>query len=133
MLSRFISKLGHRALPFFKIQRSGNPIEWTPEAEAAFNDLKMYLSSPPVLVVPEPGEPLPLYIAAIDDVASMVLVVECQEHPPCGEPPARGPLEHDDEVDGGSGDQPPAPRMVQRPVYFVSEVLRDAPQRYPEV
>jgi hypothetical protein len=62
-----------------------------------------------------------------------VLVVERQEHPPCGKPPARGPLEHDDEADDGSGDQPPAPRMVQRPVYFVSEVLRDAPQRYPEV
>ena len=52
-LSRFISKLGHRALPFFKILRWANLIEWTEEAEAAFNDLKKYMTSPSVLVAPE--------------------------------------------------------------------------------
>jgi len=56
-LSRFISKLGHRDLPFFKILRWANPIEWTEEAKAAFNDLKKYLTSPSVLVAPEQGSP----------------------------------------------------------------------------
>jgi len=69
-LSRFISKLGHRALPFFKILRWANPIEWTEEGEAAFNDLKKYLTSPSVLVALEQGEPLLLYITVADDVVS---------------------------------------------------------------
>ena len=49
-MSRFISKSAERALPFFKILKKAGPIEWTPEAEAALQDLKRYLSSTPVLV-----------------------------------------------------------------------------------
>jgi len=111
-LSRFISRLGHRALPFFKILRSGNPIEWTPEADAVFNDPKENFSSPPVLVASEPGEPLLLYIATTDDVTSLVLVVERLEHPPCSKPSAQGPPEQGVEISDGSGGQPPAPRKV---------------------
>ena len=132
-LSRFISRLGHRALPFFKILRSGNPIEWTPEADAVFNDPKENFSSPPVLIASEPGEPLLLYIATTDDVTSLVLVVERLEHPPCGKPSAQRPPKQGVEIGDGSGGQPLAPRKVQRHVYFVSEVLRDAPLRYQEV
>ena len=50
------------------------PIEWTPEAEAALQDLKKYLSSTPVLVVPKPQEPLLLYLAAMNQVVSAALV-----------------------------------------------------------
>ena len=63
-LSRFISKSAERALPFFKILKKAGPMKWTPEAEAALQDLKRYLSSPPVLVMPKPQEPLLLYLAA---------------------------------------------------------------------
>jgi dsDNA-binding SOS-regulon protein len=41
-----------------------------------FQELKRYLTSPPVLVVPERGEPLLLYIAATSEAMSMVLVTE---------------------------------------------------------
>ena len=51
-LGRFISKLGERALPFFKLMKEKCPFEWTPEADRAFQDLKRYLTSPPVLVAP---------------------------------------------------------------------------------
>ena len=44
-LSRFISKLGERALPFFKLMKKKGPFEWTPEADQAFQDLKRYLTS----------------------------------------------------------------------------------------
>ena len=57
-MSRFISKSAERALPFFKILKKAGPMEWTPEAEAALQDLKRYLSSTPVLVAPRPQEPL---------------------------------------------------------------------------
>jgi hypothetical protein len=132
-LSRFISKLGHRDLPFFKILRWANPIEWTEEAKAAFNDLKKYLTSPSVLVAPEQGEPLLLYITAADDVVSMVLVAERLELPPEGGSSDRGPLGDNLQAGESFGDQVPIPRGVQWPMYFVSKVLRVAPSRYPKV
>jgi hypothetical protein len=39
-LSRFISRLAERALPFFKILRKSGPFAWTEEAEQAFQELK---------------------------------------------------------------------------------------------
>jgi hypothetical protein len=53
-LGHFISKLGERALPFFKLMKRKGPFEWTSEADAAFKDLKKYLTIPPVMVAPRP-------------------------------------------------------------------------------
>ena len=53
-LGCFISKLGEHALPFFKVMKKKGPFEWTQEAEEAFQDLKKYLTSPPVMVAPRP-------------------------------------------------------------------------------
>jgi hypothetical protein len=78
-LSRFISRLAKRALPFFKLLRKSGPFSWTEEAERAFQELKQHLVSLPILVAPEPGEPLYLYIAAAAKVVSMVLVVKRTE------------------------------------------------------
>ena len=78
-LSRFISKLAERALPFFKFLCTSRPFVWTPEVERAFQELKRYLTSTPVLVVPEPSEPLLLYISTTEEVVSMVLIVERAE------------------------------------------------------
>ena len=69
-LGCFISKLGERALPFFKLMKKKGPFEWTPEADRAFEDLKKYLTSPPVMVAPRPLEPLVLYLAATPYSAS---------------------------------------------------------------
>ena len=60
-LSRFISRLAERALPFFKLLRRSGPFSWTEEAEQALQELKQHLTSLPVLVAPEPGEMLFLY------------------------------------------------------------------------
>ena len=73
-LGRFISRLSERALPFFNIMKRTGPFKWTPEADATFEDLKRYLASPPVLVAPQPSEPLLLYLAATPLTASAVLV-----------------------------------------------------------
>ena len=50
--------------------------EWTPEADAAFVDLKALLSTQPVLAALISKEPLLLYIAATGQVVSTVLTVE---------------------------------------------------------
>lgn len=49
-LGRFISKLGERALRFFKLMKRKGLYEWTPEADAAFEGLKRYLTSSTVMV-----------------------------------------------------------------------------------
>src|ERR1041384_873179 len=74
-LSRFISRLGERTLPFYKLLRKGEKFEWTEEANNAFVDLKKTLSTPPILAVPKEREKLYLYIAARDSVVSTVLEI----------------------------------------------------------
>ena len=71
-LGCFISKSGEKTLPFFKLMKKSGPFKWTPEADAAFTDLKRYLASPPILVAPPPREPLLLYLAATTQTASAV-------------------------------------------------------------
>ena len=79
-LGRFISKLGERALPFFKLMKKKGPFEWTQEADQAFQDFKKYLTSPPVMVAPCPLEPLVLYLAATPYSASATLVAVREKH-----------------------------------------------------
>jgi hypothetical protein len=117
-LSRFISRLAERALPFFKLLRKSGPFSWTEEAEQAFQELKQHLVSLPILVASKPGEPLYLYIVAAAEAVSMVLVVESttqEDQEPEGSGPATGV------------------RTVQKPVYYVSEVLHEAKTRYLEM
>jgi hypothetical protein len=75
-MSRFISRFAKRALPFFKSLKKACPVKWTTEEEAALQDLKTYLSSAPTLVAPKPQEPLLLYLAATNQVASAALVAQ---------------------------------------------------------
>jgi len=104
-LSRFISRMGEKALHFYQLLRKAKKFEWTNEAQEAFEDLKRLLSTSPVLVTPREREPLLLYISATNQVVSTVLVVERAE---------------ENKVHG-----------VQRPVYYLSEVLTPTKQRYP--
>jgi hypothetical protein len=66
--------------------------------------LKTFLKTPPVMVPPAPKETLLLYISASTQVVSAVLVAERPKE----------------------GHQYP----IQRPVYYVSEVLSDNKVRY---
>jgi hypothetical protein len=85
-VSRFISRLAERALPFFKLMRGSGPFTWTEEVEQDFQEMKQYLTSLPILVAPDPGETLFLYLAATTEVISMVLVAERSEQLPQGTP-----------------------------------------------
>ena len=104
-LSRFITKLGEKALLFYKLLKKTKVFEWTQEAKDAFQALKRTLSMLPVLVAPQEKERLYLYIAATHQVVSTVIVVERLE----------------EESQYG----------VHRPVYYLSEVLTPSKQRYP--
>jgi hypothetical protein len=78
-LNRFISKLGERGLPFFKLLKHQEKFVWTPEADQALEQLKDFMSKPPVLTAPRKKEQLLLYLAATAHVVSTAIVVERQE------------------------------------------------------
>jgi hypothetical protein len=78
-LNRFISKLGERGLPFFKLLKNQEKFVWTPEADQALAQLKDFLSKPPVLTAPRKKGQLLLYLAATTHVVSTTIVVERQE------------------------------------------------------
>ena len=59
-LNRFVSKATDKCLPFFCVLRKS--FKWTDECQKTFEDLKKYLSSPPLLSLSRPGEELYLYI-----------------------------------------------------------------------
>ena len=73
-LSRFISKLTDRCLPFFKALRTKVDFSWTVECQSALEGLKTYLQRPPMLSKPTNGEELFLYIAVSEASVSSVLV-----------------------------------------------------------
>ena len=78
-LSRFISHLGEKALPLYQLMKKSDKFEWTPEADAAFAELKALLSTQSVRAALISKEPLLLYIAAIGQVVSTVLTVKREE------------------------------------------------------
>ena len=71
-LNRFVSKAIDKCLPFFRVLKKS--FEWTDECQKAFEDLKKYLSSPPLLSPSVPGEELYLYIAVSQATVSTALV-----------------------------------------------------------
>ncbi|XP_074266525.1 uncharacterized protein LOC141589801 [Silene latifolia] len=75
-LSRFISRYSDKCRLFYDILRKSQKFEWTADHEQAFRELKHYLSNPPLLSKPEPGEPLFLYLVVTEVAVSAVLVRE---------------------------------------------------------
>jgi len=96
-----------KALLLYRLLKKAERFSRTPEAEEALDNLKKTLTTTPILVPPQPVEPLLLYVAATTQVVSAAVVVERPEE----------------------GHALP----VQRPVYFISEVLSKTKVRYPQI
>ena len=63
-----------KCLPFFRTLKKS--FEWTAECQQAIEELKAYLSSPPLLSPSQPGEELFLYLAISPTVVSTALIRE---------------------------------------------------------
>jgi hypothetical protein len=106
-LSRFNSHLGERGLPLYRLLRKTECFTWTSEAKEALGNLKVLLTSAPILVPPAAEEALLVYVPATTQVVSAAIVVERREE----------------------GHALP----VQRPVHFISEVLFETKICYPQI
>ena len=73
-LNRFVSKATNKYLPFFKTLKK--VFAWTEECETAFQELKHYLSNPPLLSLSKEGEDLFLYLAVSVTAVSAALIKE---------------------------------------------------------
>jgi hypothetical protein len=104
-LSRFISRLGEKGLPLYRLLKKHERFSWTVEAQEALNKLKASLTHAPILTPPQDNEPLYLYVAVTTQVDSAVIVLERT----------------------GEGHALP----VQRPVYYISKVLSETKACYP--
>ena len=94
-----------KAIPLYQMMKKTDDFVWSDAANTAFEDLKRQLAEPPVLAAPMDKESSLLYVAANSRAVSVAIVVERKE----------------------SGKEHP----VQRPVYYISEVLIESKQRYP--
>jgi ribonuclease HI len=94
-------------LPLYRLLKKHERFSWSVEAQEALDKLKASLAHTPILKPPQDNEPLYLYIAATTQVVSAVIVVERTEE----------------------GHALP----IQRPVYYISEVLSETKARYPQV
>ena len=73
-LNRFIPKATEKCLPFFKTLKQA--FAWTDECEVAFQELKCYLSNPPLLSPSQERENLYLYLAVSAMAVSAALIRE---------------------------------------------------------
>ena len=73
-INRFVSKATDKCLPFFKILKKA--FEWTDQCQKAFQDLKVYLTTAPLLSPSIPGEELYLYLAVSPHAVSSALIKE---------------------------------------------------------
>ena len=74
VLNRFISRATNKCLPFFCTLKKS--FKWMVECQQAFEDLKAYLSSSPLLSPSKPREELFLYSALSSITVSVALVRE---------------------------------------------------------
>jgi hypothetical protein len=111
-LSRFISRLSKRGMPFYKLIKKVDKVQWTPKAQEAFKALKKFLATPLVFKPPNRAtadqltENMLLYISCTTHIVSSALVVERKE-------------------EGHA-------HLVQHLVYFISEVLGLYKIKYPK-
>ena len=73
VLGRFVPKSGDKCCEFFKVLKNPDNFQWIEQCQLAFEDLKKFLTSAPVLSSPIPGEDLYLYLAISQNAISTVL------------------------------------------------------------
>ena len=74
VLNGFISRSTDRCRPFFQLLNKWKRFEWTQGCASAFQQLKEYISRPPIMSRPEVDEVLSAYITMASHAVSLVLI-----------------------------------------------------------
>ena len=79
-IRRFISNLSGKMEPFTPLLRlkADQEFMWGAEQQKALDNIKEYLSSPPVLFAPQKGVPFKLYLSADEKSIGSVLIQELE-------------------------------------------------------
>ncbi|GJS45352.1 reverse transcriptase domain-containing protein [Tanacetum coccineum] len=78
-LNRFLSKSAKKYLPFFKTLKKctkKSDFQWTVEAEIAFKQMKKWIAELPMFTAPKEKGELIMYLAAVKEAISAVLMTE---------------------------------------------------------
>ncbi|XP_057428486.1 uncharacterized protein LOC130721914 [Lotus japonicus] len=80
-LRRFIANLSDKTKSFSSLLRlkKEDIFRWEAEHQKAFDELKNYLASPPVMIPPIKGKPMKLYISATDETIGSMLAEEDED------------------------------------------------------
>lgn len=73
-LNKLVSRATNKCLPFFKTLKKA--FEWTDDCQRAFEEIKAYLLSPPLLSPSKPNEELFLYLSVSSTAVSLALIKE---------------------------------------------------------
>jgi hypothetical protein len=78
-IRRFISNLSGRLEPFMELLKikANEEFRWGASQQQAFDEIKEYLSAPPVLVPPQQGKPFYIYLSVSDKSIASVVVQLC--------------------------------------------------------
>ncbi|KAI5342406.1 hypothetical protein L3X38_010281 [Prunus dulcis] len=79
-IQRFISNLSGRCQPFSRLMKKDVPFVWDQACHNAFESIKKYLSSSPLLGAPILGKQLKLYIATQERSIGALLAQENESH-----------------------------------------------------
>jgi hypothetical protein len=107
VLSCFVSWLGERGLPLYKLLKKFDFFHWTEEMQKALDKLKTLITKLSDLASLEPDKTFLLYAVTTTQVVSTTLVVEREE--------------------------PEHVYKVQRSIYYIRKVLSDYETRYNQV
>ena len=77
-ISRFILRLTDTCEPIFRLLRKKQPKVWDDQCQQAFERIREYLLSPPVLVPPMPGRLLLLYLS-VSDIALRCMLAQLDD------------------------------------------------------
>ncbi|XP_020272188.1 uncharacterized protein LOC109847370 [Asparagus officinalis] len=72
-IHRFISNLSSKCQMFSKLMKKGVSFIWDEACQKAFEEIKLYLSSPPILVAPKSGKLFMIYVRATDHALTGLL------------------------------------------------------------
>jgi len=75
-LARFLPKLTEKIKPILRIMKKQTADKWDDQCEEAFQQIKVMISSPPIMIRPVEELPLQLYLSVSDNTISATLVQE---------------------------------------------------------